>query len=215
MMGGEPPTPPTPPTLPVFYDNLVFDGTAYVETDILTPTDASITATFGNETAKSTQCLFGQGNASYYIVRGAFYNTMTNATNRVIAARYNNNSAATAALAFSGNTTYNFFLTPNKFGWNNTANNTTKGSQTPSTGIFFGKNNGTAVPAYTGTLGTVRIYDSSAQNVTKYSDFSSYTPVVTLRPCTYNDEPGLWYVEGSRFYGNSAGAGSLSVSNNE
>ena len=204
---------PTPQYTPVFYDKLIFDGTAYIETDVMVPSDGSITAQLGNETSKAVQCLFGQGNGSYYIVRGTFLNMTTTTSNRIIAARYDNNTASTATLSF-GTTTYNFFLTPKKFGWGATATNVTKGSQTPTTGIFFGKNNGTTVPAYSGTLGIVKIYDSSAQNVATYDGFSSYTPVATLRPCTYNDAPGLWYVEGNKFFGNSAGAGSLTAANN-
>ena len=213
MIGGaEPPTPPTPVYEPVFYDNLIFDGTAYIQTDIMPQEDCSITVPLGNETSKSQQSLFAYGNDSAKFIRGVFLNSMTSSTNRVFAARYNSTTAQTAALAFS-TATYNFFLTPFKFGWNNTANNVTKGNVTPTKGIAFGINAGTAPPAYTGQMGTVRIYDSSAKNVTKYADFSSYTPSATLRPCTYNEEPGFWYVEGNKFFGNSAEAGSLSVSN--
>lgn len=200
------------PILPVFYDKLIFDGTAYITTDIMVPNDGCVTAQMGYETTKAVQCLFGQGDNTYYIVRGVFLNTNTSASARVFAARYNSVTAQTSTLAFS-TTSYNLFLTPTKCGWGSTSFNVTKGSLPPTTGIFFGKNNGTTVPAYTGKLGIVRIYDSSAKNVTTYDGFSSYTPVATFRPCTYNGEAGLWYVEGNRFFGNSnTGGGTLSVS---
>ena len=66
---------------------------------------------------------------------------------------------------------------------------------------------------YTGRVGIIYIYGVDAADVRTYAGFSEYTPVATLRPCIYGGRPGLWHVEGNKFYGNTVGAGSLSVAN--
>jgi hypothetical protein len=67
---------------------------------------------------------------------------------------------------------------------------------------------------YTGRMSVFRIYGSDAQNATTYFELDNYPTLYTLRPCTCDGEAGMWCVETSTFYGNSAGAGTLSVINN-
>lgn len=206
--GGVSPTPS-----PVFYDRLVFDGTAYIDTNIVPPTDASFRVILGNETTKATQRVFMLKAGTSDSI-GTIYNSSTTSTNRVIAVYYGSSSALLAKqLAFS-TSSYSFFLTPNRMGYGNTSFTITKGASTPAGGIVIGYNTSHTGQAYTGRMGTFRIYGSDAQNVTKDSEFSSYTPVYTLRPCTYNGEAGLWCVETSTFYGNTAGSGTLTAINN-
>ena len=212
---GSSPTPPGPPVGVVFYDCLVFDGTAYIDTDIIPPTDASFRVRLGDETVKAVQRCFGLTATSGTIAM--HYSTSTNSTTRAFNVYYgDSNGFVWSGPANSFSTTrYRFILTPNLVGWGeNTTHTFTKGSGTPSGPITFGTNTGHSGQAYTGIMETFQIYGSDAQNVTTYDGFGSYTPVYTLRPCTYNGEAGFWCVETSTFYGNTAGSGTLTVQNN-
>lgn len=103
--------------------------------------------------------------------------------------------------------TYTFFMTSKRFGWGNTAYTITKGALHPDGGIAFGKGS----QPYTGMLQPVRIYGSETENLTNFNDFANYTPVATFWPCTYNGVAGLWHVEASTFYGNTASSGTLTA----
>jgi len=207
--GGTPPPPGV-----VFYDRLVFDGTAYIDTNIVPPENASFRVTPGYETLKAAQRLFmcdGTNGSTF----GALLNTSTTSTQRNFNVYYGGTGAVgtNKTYAFSNNT-YQFFLTPKRFGWGSTAYTITKGNNTPNGGLVIGSNISHTGQPFTGRIGNFFIYGSDAQNVTTASGFSSYTPVYSLKPCTYYGEPGLWCVETSTFFGNSAGSGSLSVLNN-
>lgn len=201
---------------PVFYDCLVFDGTAYIDTDIVPGDLATYAVRLGNETMKAAQRVFSfNGTSSTYF--GMMYGNSTTSTNRAFLIYYGSSSniGGSRTLAFS-NTTYSFFLTPKRFGFGNTAYTITKGSGTPSGGVVLGVNAAHTGQAYTGTMRAFRIYGSDAQNATTFSEIeTNYTPIITLRPCTYGGVPGMWCVETSTFYGNTAGAGNLSVINIE
>ena len=203
---------PTP--TPVFYDRLVFDGTAYIDTDIVPGADASFRiAGVGYESEKAAQRVFAT-RAGDSASTGMFYGSGTTTTNRSVSVVYGSSSTLlTKTIAFS-TSAYSFFLTPNRMGYGNTAYAITKGSAEPTGGLVIGYNASHSGQAYTGRMGIFRIYGSDAQNVTTYSGFDSYTAVYTLRPCTYNGEAGLWCVETSTFYGNSAESGTLTVMNN-
>lgn len=212
MMAGGSPTPPGP-VEPVFYDFLVFDGTAYIDTDITPANTTSFLVKAGEETIKGTQNFFmmqaGSGRT------GAFYSTASTSTDRVITVYYGKSSAVGSSnpLAFS-QTHFDFFLTPKRYGWDSTSFTISKGTTAPSGPIVIGGTFSHAGQQYTGVMGTFYIFGSDAQNVTTASGFGSFTPVYTLRPCTYNGEAGLWCVETDTFYGNTAGAGTLTVKNN-
>ena len=209
--GGTPPTPPVDE--PVFYDRLIFDGTACIDTDIVPDANASYRVILGNETSKVSQRVF-MVRAGTSDLTGIIYNSSTTTTNRAIACYYGGSSALLAKqLAFS-TSAFSFFLTPKRMGWGATAYTFTKGSSSPTQGLVIGSNPAHGGQMYTGRIGTFRIYGSDAQDVTTDSGFASYTPAYTLRPCTYNGEAGLWCVELSKFYGNSAESGTLSVANN-
>ena len=200
---------PTPPGL-VFHSRLIFDGTAYIDTNLLIPEDGSIRAQLGYETTKGTQVLFNAEGRSY-----AYLNTSTNTTQRCFSASYDSSSVLVSGtnltLAWTYNT-YTFFLTPKRAGVGSNSRTFTKGTSRPTTGLVVGQNAAHTSTPYTGVIReSIRIYGSDAQNCAVYSDFDSYTPVYTLRVCTYNGENGLWCVETSTFYGNSAGAGTLLV----
>jgi hypothetical protein len=207
--GGTPPTPP--PTGLVYYDYIYFDGTAYIQTDYVLPTECSFKCQFGYETLKAGQRIFratgGGGTTSFSL------GSATSSSTRKLVIYYDSSSslASTQGLGFSYNT-YNFFLTPLKYGVGNNSFSITKGSNHPTGGLAFG-NDGSGGTTYTGRMGVFRVYGSDAKNVSSASGFDSYTPVATFRPCTYNGEPGFWYVEGDEFFGNSAGSGTLTVSN--
>ena len=213
MTGSSAPTPPTPAT-PVFYDKLVFDGVAYIDTDIVPGASDSFKCTFGNETLKATQQMF-MFRCTSNGYTGAAMNSSTNTTRRVFSILYGSTSSLSTNRAINfTEPTYGFFLTPKRFGWGNASYTISKGSQTPTGGMIIGSHaNNHAGQPYTGKISTFYIYGSDAQNVTTSSGFSSYTPTHTLRPCTYNGAAGLWCVETSTFYGNTAGSGTLSVEN--
>ena len=210
--GGSPTPPPTP--TPEFYDYLYFDGVAYIDTDITPPTDFSIRFGMGKETNKAAQRVFACLAANSTSC-GMLYNSSTTSTNRSIAVYYGTSGTATTArtLAFSTDS-FQFFLTPNKFGFGNTSYNITKGANAPSGPLTFGSNPSHSGNPFSGRIATIRIYDSTAQNATSPADLlNNYTQMYTLKPCKYNGEDGLWCEELSKFYGNTAGAGTLTASN--
>lgn len=216
MLAGGSPTPPGPAE-PVFYDQLVFDGVAYIDTTIVPPNNASMRVTFGNETLKAAQRCFFVPGAETTTFMAMLLNTGTTSTTRKFSVYYGGGTALNTAktLAFSS-TRVGFFMTPYRFGWGNTAGNITtysKGSDTPGGGLILGSNSVHNGSPFSGTMEQFEIYGSDAQNVTTNNGFASYTPVYTLRPCTYNGEAGMWCVETSQFFGNTAGAGNLTVQN--
>lgn len=195
---------------PEFHTYLIFDGTAYIETDIILPEDFSIRVSLGNE-ARHQQAIFSAYNGSNFVF--AFWmNSSTNNNNRVFSARYDSTSTLSSLSSLSwNNTRYNLFMTPFRFGYGNTvAANYTKGSVRPTSGLNIGRPLSTST-SYTGKSGTFRIYDDAAKNANSYNYFDNYTPIYTLAPCLYNGEAGLWCLETNRFYGNSAGVGTIIV----
>ena len=206
--GGGSPTPPGPVIEPVFYDYLVFDGAAKIDTTVTLPSLFSIRCPLGKETRKQAQRVFrAQGGDGYFQF---IYNSNTTSTKRTMAVYYDSASATgTWELNFSYDVY--LFITPFLFGSWETSKTNTKGSAHPTGGLTIGGWE-TGNP-FSGKIGTIRIYGSDAQSATKYSDLDNYTPVATLRPCTYNGEAGYWYVEGNIFFGNTAGSGSLSATN--
>jgi len=199
----------TPGPSPVFYDFLIFDGVAKIQTTVTLPESCSIRCQLGSETLKAAQRVF---RATTNGLIQLIYNSNTTSTDRHLAVYYDSTSVSGNATRAFSNTSMYFWMTPTKFGWGSTtANNLTKGSAHPTGGIELGGWD-TGTP-YTGKLGNVGIYGSDAQNATSYAELSNYTPVALLRPCTYNGEAGLWWVEGNQFFGNTAGSGTLTVQN--
>lgn len=209
FQNGGGPTPPTP-TL-VFYDYLYFDGTAYIDTTLVPPENASFRCNFGNETTKGAQRYFGA--AANGAATNLFLNNNTNSTNRNFTAYYQSSSSVVTSktLAFSY-PTFNFFLTPERIGIGASTYTFTGGANAHNGGIVFGSNSSHSGNPYTGRMTRFRVYGSDARGCTSYSDFDNYTPVYTIRPCTYNGEAGLWCEETSQFFGNSAGSGTLTAS---
>ena len=207
--GGEPPAP-----APVFYDYLVFDGTAYIDTDIVPDANASYRVSLGDETIKATQRLFlvpAENNTQI----GAIFGTGTTSSIRQFSAYYGASSSVVSGknLYFSVGR-FTLFLTPKRFGWGSTSYTFTKGDNAPSGGIILGINTAHQGQPYSGKMSVFRIYGSDAQDATSASDLlDNYTPVYTLRPCTYLGEAGIWCEETSTFYGNTANAGTLTVEN--
>ena len=201
--------PPTPS--PVFHDRVRFDGTAYIQTDIVPPSNGSIRMSTGGETRKGNQGIFNARNANNNVVFAVWMNNNTGANKRSFSHRYDNTSTGTGNPEVNNWTNRaGIFLNPSKWGTSTTTLNTVKGSSPATQGIQLGAESSSY--RYTGALGWVYIYDSTAQNATTYADLrDNYTPIYTLRPCEYNGEVGFWCVETSTFYGNSAGSGTLTV----
>lgn len=198
---------------PVFFEYLVGDGVAYVDTGIVLPENGSMDGLFGWETVKKGgQNIFGAfdvGGGETGVVLGGD----TNSTRRQFVAYYDKTSySATKTLGFTY-TNYAMFMTPKRFGYGNDATTYTKGSRRPTATVkVFG-----GYPTYTSFSGALKgdftIYGSDAQNAANHTALVAFTPVATFRPCTYNGAAGLWYVEQNLFLGNAAGAGSLTATN--
>ena len=200
--------------IPVFYDRLVFDGTAYIDTDIVPPSDFSCRCTFGNETLKSAQRIFGIpcSNSSGVEVN---INSSTNTSSRYLNIYYQSSSPLIRdkRVDFTFDE-YTVMLTPQRFCLGDTSYTYTKGSASITGSLVIGLIGDHSGVVYTGNMGTFRIYGSDAQNATSGSDlYNNYTPIYTLCPCTYNGVAGLWCVETSKFYENSASSGTLTVRN--
>ena len=207
--GGGSPTPPGPVIEPVFYDNLIFDGVAKIETDYVLPENCSIRVSLKNEKNKAAQRVFHAtgGNGLIQMI----YGSATTSTTRKVNVYYDSTSVSdTFNRAFSS--TLYFWLTPKRCGNYSTERSYTKGSSHPTGALQIG--GWESGNPFSGDMGTFRVYGSDAQNASSWEAFENYTPAATFRPCTYNGEAGLWYVEGNKFFGNTAGAGTLTVSNN-
>ena len=198
---------------PIFYDFLVFDGTAYIETDIIPNSNDSFRCNFGNEARKVAQRMF-QFQCTNSALTGVVMNSSTSSSRRQFSQYYGSTSSLSANryVSFSYER-IGFFLTPKRMGWGDAAYTHTKGSNTPTGGIIIGSNVAHSGQPYTGSIRKFFVYGSDAQNVSTFAGFNSYTPTHTLCPCTYNGEAGLWCEETSKFYGNSASSGTLSVMN--
>lgn len=204
---GGSPTPPTPS--PVFYDYLIFDGTAFIETDIQIPENGSIRVSMGSESQKIKQrimCAYSNGNYIALNIGGS-----TSSTKRYFVAYYDSSSSLSASVNNNWTTDrYSLYITPKRYGIGTGSTTFTKGSNHPTGGLNIGGWSFSSGQAYTGAMSGIRIYGSDAQNATDATDLmDNYTPVLFLRPCTYGGEPGYWCEETSTFYGNTAGAGTL------
>ena len=193
---------------PEFYDRLVFDGLAWIDTDIVLPENCSITVPLGAEKSKIAQrpyAAWATGGGTTALVYGGG----TTSTNRQMVAYYDSSNYLSAQNFAWSYTTFNFYQTPKRFGWGNAGYNYTKGNAHPTGTLRLGNWYDNA-PPYNGYMGTFLIYGSDAQNCTSFNAFGNYTPIITLRPCKYRGKFGMWNVEQNKFYGNTAGNGSLS-----
>lgn len=220
MLAGGSPTPPDPPTPPgpptpegvVFYDYLYFDGVAKIETDIILPPLASFAVPLGKETNKAAQRVFISSSGSGNLIQ-CIYGSSTTSTKRYLGTYYGSSSNLTTNNTINFSTeTFNYFLTPKRVGYDSTGWSITKGSGYPTEGTLKIGGWSTGNP-YSGRMGTFLIFGSDAQNATTYNGLLAFTPVYTLRPCTYNGEAGFWCVETDSFYGNTAESGALIASN--
>lgn len=203
----------TPPGV-VFYDKLIFDGTAYIDTDIVPQDNVSYRVQLGDETQKVTQRLFMLRAGTNGLI-GTLLNASTDATGRQFSIYYGSSTYADNTRRLNWTyPRYGFFLTPKRFGIGGSSYTITKGADAPTGTLGLGINVSHTGQAYTGSMSIFRIYGSEAQDVDTYAGFNAYQSIVTLRPCTYYGEAGMWYVEGNKFFGNTAGAGTLSVANN-
>ena len=194
---------------PVFYDRLIFDGASGIETDIVLPENCSIRVVIRDEAQKKAQGVFSAGNSTDGYIR-LYYGSGTSSSVRKMAICYDSSSYIGFKDLNFTNSSYAFYMTPNGYGWGSTFYSYTKGNLHPSTPLFLGTMS--ASQRFTGKMQTFYIYGSDAAN-NRSSDFSNYTPIATLRPCTYNGQAGMWYVEGSKFFGKTVGDGTLSVEN--
>lgn len=199
---------------PEFFSYLHFDGSSYIVTDIIPPADCSFRVRV-REAMKSSQMYF-ECNGANSALFGIELNNDTNTSMRAFTAFYGRSSTVvsgtTKTLTWSGVPTYQLWLTCKRLGTGSTSVTFTKGNEIPSGGIVIGQSAGLNGVPYKGSMQQFRIYGDETQNVTTATDFSSYTPVITLRPCVFRGEAGMWYVEGNKFYGN-AGVGILTANN--
>lgn len=194
---------------PVFYDRLVFDGNCSIETDIVLPENCSIRVSIRDEAQKKAQGVFSAGNSTDGYIR-LYYGGGTNSTKRNMVVCYDSSSyIAYKDLNFTS-ASYAFYMTPNGYGWGNLFYPYTKGNLHPSVPLVLGSSS--SGQKFTGKMQTFYVYGSDAAG-NQSSNFGAYTPVITLRPCTYNGQAGMWYVEGSKFFGKTSGDGTLSVEN--
>ena len=193
---------------PEFHTYIKFDGTAYIDTSIVPPANFSIAVPCSNETQKKAQHIFACGSPDYFSVAIS----SSNSTNRTVRLFYGKSSYVAQRNLQWSYKSYGLFVTPSRWGWGDSTQTFTKGSATPSQGIRFGTSRDHSGNPFTGRTGIIRIYDSNVTNATTYSNLlNNNTPLYTLRPCIYNGEAGLWCVETSSFYGNSASSGTLEV----
>ena len=199
-----------PPILPIYYDNLIFDGACEIDTDYLLPENASLAVyVFGEQkVAQTIVGAFSPDNGPRTIIH---YGGGTNSSNRQVVAYYDSTNYLKAFNVAWTYTPVTLFLTPKRCGVGNTSYYITKGNTRPENPLLIGCDSGSYF--FTGTMRTLYIYGSDAQNASSYSNLTQFTPIATFSPCTYNGEAGMWYVEGNRFCGKTRGNGTLTVSN--
>ena len=208
--GGGSPTPPGP--TPEYHSYLVFDGIASIQTDIVLPTNGSLMTSIGGETVKGAQGIINAKNIATGDVTFAFWmNNSSTTSKRVFSCRYNSASTDSHHPEYTNWTNrLGIFITPTKFGHSSAANSHAQGNVIADGGLLISYD--AYGVYYTGKLGQIRIYDSSAQNATSYTDLrDNYTALITLKPCILNGECGFYDETAGKFYGNTAGAGTLSV----
>ncbi len=198
---------------PEFYPWLLFDGTAYIETDIIPWQDMSVTTGAGGEPndgpSKYLLCYSATGGTKTRL----FETSATNTTTAVWCNYYNSSSSLVSKDIYQYYPRHDLFMTPKVIGFSSASNSTfTKGNGTPNGPIIFGATE-VFTNMYDGGLYTTKLYGSDAENVTSIAGFADYTPQIILRPCIYKGESGLWNVEQNKFYGNSAESGTLQAAN--
>ena len=200
---------------PEFYTYLVFDGTAYIDTDIV-PTGQQNTfrVLVGDETVTSgLQHVYDCKTANGRIRMS--YGSPTTSTTRKVNVWYDNgtNSIMSVDVNFSVSR-YTAILTPNRFFYYADKTDISgAGNGSATDPLVIGAMTSHSGQAYSGKMSRFRIYGADAKDITRASELDNYTPIITLRPCLYKGKAGMWYVEGNKFYGNTAGSGSLTVSN--
>lgn len=199
--------------IPEFYNWLLFDGTAYIETDIIPDENASFLLAGGAEItdgpSKYLLCYTGTNSTK----TGLFENSSSSTTSSIWATYYNSTSSLGSKSISTYYPTYDLFLTPKCIGFTSASTTTfTKGDGVPTGNLILGCSDSYA-NNYDGGTVSIKIYGSDAQDVNSYAGFADYTPVITLRPCIYKGQSGLWNVEQNKFYGNSASSGTLQAAN--
>lgn len=205
------------PPVPEFHDYLVFDGTAFIDTDITVPENCSFVMNMGDEASRRQMRVIrvNPGGAD-----GAIYSHISSFRTdvRSMSYAYDSSSSLKTHNTPTGSRIA-WFMTPKRGGYGSQSLTYTKGDAHPLGGISLGGYTGdtsTSYYPYNGTIKYLRVYGSDAQNETSASAISNnHTPIITLIPCLYGSRAGLWHVEGGKFYGNTAGAGTLSVADDE
>ena len=199
---------------PVFYNNLYFDGAAYIDTDIIPTGQNTFRVSIGYESQKSAQHVY-----DFLTTNGRVrlsYGSNTTSTTRKVNIWYDGSgsgSLKSVDVAFSVDY-YSTILTPYRFFYYSEKTEFSGGGNGVGTGpLVIGALSSHSGNFFTGRISQFRIYGPDAKDITVGSQLNNYTPVITLRPCTYKGEAGLWYVEGNKFYGNTAGSGTLTASN--
>lgn len=203
-----------PPPAPEFYDKLVFDGTAYIDTGIIPTYDGAIVSVLGGETKKGQQNIFitpGYGGSvgGYRLYWGG----NTNANRRQPIGFYQTNSYLFNSPNITNWNELRFALGAKGLMYNNNIITYNKGSLAANSTLLIGGVAGSSLSAFSGYMRTFYFYGSDTANVTSYADFQNYTPIYTLRPCLYGGKAGFWCVETDTFRGNSAESGTLTVLN--
>lgn len=211
ILAGEPPAP-----APTLYAYLKFDGVAYIDTDYVLPANCSIRVTIGNEVNKAAQRVFfaGTSSSSGDGGIGLIYGGSTSSTSRQMLPYYDSKSQLASDKVVNFTTaSFSYWMTPLRYGWGTLGYTYTKGSYHTASPLVFGSMSNHSGNPYSGVLRQVRIYGEDAKNATKDADFNNYTPIATFKPCIYQGKSGMWLVEESKFYGNTAGAGTLVATN--
>ena len=198
----------TPPSTLVFHNYLVYDGAAYIQTDILLPQNGAVKTYVKLGNLRRAEGYFSALDNSANIVFGV---RSTSFTNFVGEAFYDSTSYSrrTGGINWANHSNANMWITPSAFSAADTTLTFTKGSTLPTSGLIFGQ--AKSSNPFRGQMAVIYIYDDSAQNVTNLAGFTGLVPLYTLKPCEYNNQCGLWCEETNRFYGNTAGVGTLNI----
>ena len=165
------------PPVPEFHDYLVFDGPAFIDTDITVPENCSFVMNMGDEASRRQMRVIrvNPGGAD-----GAIYSHISSFRTDVRSMSYAYDSSSSLKTHNSPTgSRIAWFMTPKRGGYGSQSSTYTKGDAHPLGGISLGGYTGdtsTSYYPYNGTIKYLRVYGSDAQNETSASAIRITTP---------------------------------------
>lgn len=204
----------------VFYDRITTDGTAYIDTGLTLTDGTYVGSSFYFDMCISATQLPNTSSPVIFGVRiisthnQAVLLTMANGTTPSI--RYFNNTSVSSGVGFSVGERFNVLAKSDGLYVNGVLKGSFGASGKPYTSnpvkaILFGE---ALSDFFGGALsGTSRNIYTGYEFYQLKIDGADGTPIINLKPCTYQGVAGMWDLVTNTFFGNANTSGEFSVSN--